>query len=196
MATKSYLKRGFKAKAERISTSLREELGLEPFSPLCAFDLASHLGVEIISPGSLGLSPKELSILMGTKRIGSGWSALTLTNKHGQRIIIHNTLSSEARQQSNLMHELAHIICGHEFIELDGHNLPDYMRYYDRFQEAEAEYLGGCLQLPRESLLWAIASERMTKQQIAEKFIASVQMVNFRINSTGIRNQLRYSKIN
>lgn len=195
MAKKSYLKRGFKAQAERISTGLREELGLESISPLCAFDLASHLGVEVISPGSLGLNPKELKILMGTRTAGSGWSALTLKNKQGKRIIIHNTFSSEARQQSDLMHELAHIICGHEFVQLEGYVLPDYMRYYDRYQEAQAEYLGGCLQLPRESLVWAIASERMTKQQIAEKYLASEQMVNFRINSTGIRNQLRYSRI-
>lgn len=195
MAKKSDLKRGFKAKAERISARLREELGLEPFSPMCSFALASHLGVGVISPDSLGLGKKELTVLMGTGTAGSGWSALTMRNEKGKRIIIHNTLASKARQQSDLMHELAHIICEHEFNKLEEYALPDYMRYYDRYQEAEAEYLGGCLQLSRECLMWAIVSAKMTKREIADKYIASIQMVNFRINSTGIRNQLKHLEI-
>lgn len=192
MSEKSYLKRGFKAKAERISNNFREKLGLKTHAPLCAFDLASHLDIEVISPEILGLDFKELSILMGDSRKSSGWSALTMKNTDNKKLIIHNTRASAARQQSDIMHELAHIICKHEIIVPDGHILPDYMRYYDKSQEAEAEYLGSCLQLSRECLVWALTIGNMSKEEITSNYIASKQMVNFRINTTGINKQLRY----
>jgi Zn-dependent peptidase ImmA (M78 family) len=89
------------------------------------------------------------------------------------------------------MHELAHIICKHEIIIPDGHILPDYMRYFDKFQEAEAAYLGGCLQVSRACLILAIKGN-MSKEEIASNYAASMQMVNFRINTTGVNKQLKY----
>lgn len=195
MGKKSYLKRGFKAEAERISTNFRRELGLESYEPLCAFDLAKHLNIEIISPVTLGLNLKELNLLMGNSEKSSGWSALTMVDRMKRKIILHNTNSSEARQQSDIMHELAHIIQGHEVIQLKKIVLPDYMRYYDKTQEAEAEYLGSCLQLSRECLLWALTKGNMTKEEIATNYKASRQMVNFRINATGVKRQLKFIKI-
>jgi Zn-dependent peptidase ImmA (M78 family) len=188
---KSYLKRGFKAEAERKATNFRIELGLNAYQHLRAFDLANYLNVEVLSPKVLGLDEKDLIILMGESNKSSGWSALTMTDKKKRKIIIHNVNASQARQQSNIMHELAHIICKHEIIIPDGHILPGYMRYFDKFQEAEAEYLGGCLQLSRECLIWALKGN-MSKEEIASNYSASMQMVNFRINTTGVNKQLKY----
>jgi Zn-dependent peptidase ImmA (M78 family) len=194
LAKKSYLQRGFKAKAERISNQFRTELGLEYHEPLCGFKLANHLEIEVISPEILGLNNKELDVLLGNNSASSGWSALTMTDCNNQKLIIHNTRTSIARQQSDIMHELAHIICEHKIVVPEGVILPSYMRYYDKFQESEAEYLGSCLQLPRECLVWAITSGNMSKREIATNYSASLQMVNYRINTTGISRQLKYIK--
>jgi IrrE N-terminal-like domain len=50
--------------------------------------------------------------------------------------------------------------------------------------EDEAVYLGGCLQIPRRGLLWAI-QKKMTIDRIALHFNASQDMVQFRINVIG-----------
>lgn len=192
LAKKNYLKRGFKAKAERISNQFRAELGLDFNQPLCGFELAKHLDIEVISPEILGLDTHHLEVLMGNNKESSGWSALTMTNYNDKKIIVHNTRASEARQQSDLMHELAHIICEHEIVVPEGVVLPSYMRYYDKTQEAEAEYLGSALQLPRECLVWALTTGNMSKNEISTNYSASLQMVNYRINTTGIRKQIKY----
>lgn len=46
-------------------------------------------------------------------------------------------------------------------------------------------YLGGCLQIPRRGLLWAI-QRQMTQTEIAVHFHASEEMVRFRSNVTGV----------
>ncbi len=191
MAKNNFLKRGFKAEAERLSKKYRQDLGLNVFEPLCGFVLAEHLNIDVIAPEDLGLNYIQLDILMGTTKKSSGWSALTMTDKKNRKVIIHNSRSTTARQQSDLMHELAHIICEHKIKSPKGIVLPSYMRYYDKTQEAEAEYLGSALQLPRESLVWAL-KKGMTRQDIAENYTASLEMVKFRINSTGVTKQLKY----
>ena len=190
------LRRGFKAEAERISLGLRNEMGLNKYSPLDAFELSKHLGISIYTPQELGLEEELIKILTGPS---SGWSAFTLINKRGKKVIVHNDKHHIHRQQSNIMHELSHIICKHatdaESGNYSNYTLPTYMREYNEDQESEATYLGSCLQLPRECLLWAIGSQGMNKKQISNHFFASVDMVTFRINSTGIKYQLKYATI-
>jgi hypothetical protein len=50
----------------------------------------------------------------------------------------------------------------------------------------EAAYLGGCLQLPRLGLKWAV-QHSYTCQQVAQHFGTSQKMVSFRSNMTGIQ---------
>ncbi len=184
---KSILKRGFKAESERISQRLRTELDISVNEKLCGFVLAKHLGVKIFIPKELGFSGQEEKKLL----LDSGWSAFS-SNKKGQYFIIHNNSHSPERQQSNLMHELAHIICKHEISE-EKKNLPYFMRYYDPEQEAEAEYLGAVLQLPRDGLLYHLKNGE-TIHEIANHFGASVKMTSFRINKSGIKKQIGYWK--
>ncbi|RIH63442.1 ImmA/IrrE family metallo-endopeptidase [Mariniphaga sediminis] len=184
---KNILKRGFKAEAERISEQLRIELNVPIYDELCAFKLAKYLGVEIFIPRELGCSGHEEKKLL----LESGWSAFT-SNKEGQYFIIHNNSHSPKRQQSNLMHELAHIIRKHEISE-EIKNLPYFMRYYNPEQEAEAEYLGAALQLPRKGLLYHLKYGKST-HEIADHFRASYKMTNFRINNSGLKKQISYWK--
>ncbi len=89
------------------------------------------------------------------------------------------------------MHELAHIWCRHQadLIEPAG-RLPWATRTFNSEQEAEAAWLGGCLQVPREALLWFL-QRRFDNAAIAAHFGASEEMVQFRRNTTGIDRQLQ-----
>ncbi len=194
MATKTSLKRGFKAEAERTAIEYREKLGIHPCAPLCAFTLAKFLNITVLEATYFLTSEEEKLKLSATGKDDCGWSALTMLNKDGKRLIIHNNYHTLARQQSNMMHEIAHVICGHEKKPLPkGITLPFFMRDFDKLQEEEAICLGATLQLPRPGLLWAKKSN-MTNAEIASHFIASTEMVNFRIGSAGISRQFSFRK--
>lgn len=96
--------------------------------------------------------------------------------------ILHNSCHTLARQESNLMHEFAHIILNHKMVSRDRKTGLFQRQQQD---EDEAVYLGGCLQIPRRGLLWGI-QKQMTLAQIALYFNASEEMVKFRINVNGV----------
>ena len=81
------------------------------------------------------------------------------------------------------MHEVAHILLKHRMVGLDPQTGLFKRRQQD---ENEAVYLGGCLQIPRRGLLWAV-QRKLTISQIAVHFGASEAMVRLRSNVTGIR---------
>ena len=115
-----------------------------------------------------------------------------MPNFEGTKIILYNPFHSKARQQSDLMHELAHIICEHKHGEVS-HNtpLPFGMRNYNTEEEEEAKCLGSTLQLATPCLLWA-NKRGMTTDAIAEYFNASIDMVAYRMNMTGIARRAYY----
>ena len=179
------LKRGFKAKAEKIATECRENLNIHPCAPLCAFKLAEYLNVQIYNVTDFFNEVYEIE----------GFSALTMITKIGNRIIIHNNFHNLYRQQSNIMHEIAHILCQHKVKELPvGVNLPFGMRDFDKLQEEEAICLGATLQLSKPCLLWA-RKRNMTNDQIASHFNASREMVNFRMSMTGLNKPFFKKKV-
>lgn len=160
--------------------------------PLPAAKLAEHLGISIISPYEIkGISNDLLDLLL----TGAGkdkWSAAIFV-KESRKHIIHNPTHSLARQESNLMHELAHASCNHELCELEaalsGFVVP--LRKYDYVQEAEAEHLGGCLQLPQKALYHYHHVLKKSVDEIADEFTASKQMVNFRLRMSGVLKMTR-----
>lgn len=186
----SLLPRGFKANAEKISLEYRQNMGLKAHDHLCGFELARHLNISVFPASDFFEDPIILQNLVGTPTQDMGWSALTMMTEKGNTIIIHNHIHSPQRQQSNLMHELAHIICEHkEDTSRPNLNLPFFMRSFDPQQEAEAICLGACLQVPRAGLLWAYR-KGMKGADISSHFNASVQMVTFRTNDSGVKKQL------
>lgn len=186
--------RGFKANADRKSIKLRNELELEEHDPLCAFDLAEHLKVIVKSPRELvNLDGECANTLLSDS--SPHWSASVIpihaTNGY---LIIHNSNHSPARQQSNIMHEIAHILCKHSFDRESEHQLiSPLLRSYDKDQEDEANYLGACLQLPRPALLYSM-KKQMTPLEISEHYNASIEMVRYRMQTTGVRRQIKYYK--
>jgi Zn-dependent peptidase ImmA (M78 family) len=182
---KNKLVRGFKQTSEKKSQELRVTLSKSFHERLPALILAKHLKTNIISPTEIkGIDGDLIKILCKNKN--SHWSAVTI-NINGKLFIILNSAHSACRKEIDIFHELAHIICNHEmgrFQKLG--NLP--LRSYDERQEEEAKWLGGCLHIPRKALEWALKN-KMNENSIAEFFCASLEMVNYRLNVTGVKKQ-------
>lgn len=179
------MRRGFKTWAEKEAVRLRQKLGIKTTERLPARMLAEDLGVVILDPKQIpGMTPQLLAVLL---REDSGWSAVTLPATKPV-IVIHNPLHSPPRQESDLMHEIAHLLCNHECggVTLLG-ALP--CRTFDPSQEAEAEWLGACLQITREGLLWCLKQGWET-QKIADHFGASFKQAQHRRNRTGVDAQI------
>lgn len=182
---KKSFKRGFKSIAEKISANCRTELNLKDFDPLSAFLLAEHLKLEILTPDQIpGLNSLHLEQLMQPP--GSEcWSAVTI-GLDKPCCIIYNNSHSSSRVQSDIMHELAHVLLGHQMGEIDT-SMGMTLRKYDQDQENEAEWLGGCLQLPKPALIKYFIFKNQSPEQIAEIFKASSAMVRYRIGVSGIQ---------
>jgi len=194
LAAGNFLKRGFKAQAERLAKKYREDLNIHPCGPLSAFKLAEHLEVPVYKATEFLRLQEEANLLSGLLGTDCGWSALTMITKAENRIIIYNPFHSDARQQSDLMHELAHIICKHQRNETQyPFEIPIGMREFNEEQEEEAKCLGSTLQLAIPCLLWA-SKRNMSYTEIADYFHSSIDMVKYRMNMTGIAR--RYAKLN
>jgi len=188
------MRHGYKTWAENVAVEQRKLLHLTANAPLPARSLASRLEIAVIGPSQIpGITQEILSRLL---RIDSdSWSAVTL-KRNGCTLIIHNPTHSPRRQESDLMHELAHLICQHEpsrVVQIDS-SFPA-LRTYDPIQEEEAGWLGGCLQLPRPALLWAI-QRGMNDQMIESHFSASPDIVRFRRQMTGVDRQMSKRRMN
>jgi hypothetical protein len=161
----------------------RHTLGFYAYDPLPAKRLAQHLGIRIVSPTELpDLDEQTLQVLLAKD---AGWSALAVPlpiaeNKHW---IIYNPTHAATRYESDVMHELSHLILGHEPIRFSllADSVP--VREYRPEDEECAKYLGGCLQITIRGLDWAF-QRNMTHLEIAQHFGASVQMVRYRCNMT------------
>jgi Zn-dependent peptidase ImmA (M78 family) len=159
-----------------------------PIDPLSAAHVAQHYQVTVWSPREIdGVPSDDLKQLLEAG--SSEWSAFTL--RIGERhLIVANTAQSERRQNSVVMHELAHIILGHELhsatITGAGHFV---VSNYNQDQEDEAAWLGGTLLLPRPALLW-MRRYGLSDDAAASHFGVSPDLLKWRIRTTGIDYQL------
>ncbi|MDJ1485949.1 ImmA/IrrE family metallo-endopeptidase [Cytophagaceae bacterium YF14B1] len=151
--------------------------------------LATHLGVRIVSPLSIkGLTQNAIEAITDPD---SGFSAVTILAQPTP-FIIYNHKHTPARQESDLMHELAHLIEDHSPVSFTMMGkLP--CRSFNPSHESEAEWLGGCLQICRDGLVWAIR-EGLSDSEIAEHFGASLEMVQFRRRMTGVDRQIQRNR--
>jgi len=180
--------RGFKTWCERISIQQRRDLNLSPTDPLDPYQLADKLKVKIWAAEQVpDLDPKYLRTLLHED--ASSWSAVTL--KVGlHSLIIVNSAHSKARQASDLMHELAHIIIGHDPSRIDVSEDGLLMLHsYDKKQEDEANWLAGCLLLPRESLMF-IRRQKLSNREIQIKYGVSSNMLEYRLRMSGVDFQI------
>jgi len=180
------MRRGFKTWSEEQATAFRLALSLRPDAPLPAERLAEHLGVRLITPSEVpGMTENLLDTLLTNDT--SGWSAVTV-QANNLVVVVYNISHSLARRESDLMHELAHIVCEHpaiRIVQVAGLSV----REYSDIQEEEAAWLGGSLHLPRIAL-WNALRRGLAVPAIMARFNASEQMIRYRRNVTGIDVQL------
>lgn len=181
--------RGFKAWCETTALQVRRDLKIIPTGPLRPWDLASHLGIAVRTPHDIpGLDPACLNTLVVEDP--SSWSAVTLSS--GERdIIILNPAHSRARKASDLTHELSHILLAHEAARVDVAEDGSLVLFtYAQKQEDEANWLAGCLLLPREALL-TIRRDGHDLKAAARAYEVSLAMLQYRLNVTGVERQFR-----
>jgi len=149
------------------------------------------LGILLFTPSEIkGLLPDQLKLLQFDS--SSLWSGATFQCNDSQ-IIIYNDLHAIVRQESTIMHEIAHVICGHyENISTASIDSGILLREHNQQHEDEANWLGACLQLPRQGLLWAL-KKGMSENAIAEHFKASLKMTKYRLGKSGAKIQFQRS---
>jgi len=181
--------RGFKTWCENTSKGLRKEIGLGPLDPICTQVLARHLGVLVWNAEDVpGVDSEALETLLVAEP--DSWSALTV-RAAGQIVVIMNSTHTGGRPASNLAHELAHLILDHTAARVDiSEDGFLVLQSFDRQQENEADWLAGCLLLPRPALL-ATLKAKIPVSTIARQFGVSVEMVQYRVNVTGVEAQVR-----
>ena len=143
------MRRGFKAWCERTANHYRQAVGVSPSEALDPRRLADHLGVRVATPeGIPTLSDAARRQLVEVD--AASWSAVTIA--HGDaRLVILNSGHSDARQNSSLAHELAHLILNHTTDQPRlSHEGLLFRGAFDKEQEDEANWLGGCLLVSRD----------------------------------------------
>lgn len=180
------MQRGYKTWAEREACAARTRIGLTDSARLPARALLKGLKAFVTTPGLIqGMTAADIVQL--TQTDPTSWSAIT-GGYEGMTFVIVNDAHSPARQESNLHHEAAHLIRDHRpsrILKINGLTI----REYDKDAEAEAEWLAGCLHIPRTALLKA-ARHGYDDSAIGQRFLASPEMVRFRRSVTGIDRQL------
>jgi len=106
--------KGVSCRGERIAASVRSELGVGPAERLPLDDAAKSYGVRVVSAADL----IDIDRLAELERIQAfAFSACTF-DVDGDAVIVFNPLRSEPRRQSDVAHELSHLILKHELSEI------------------------------------------------------------------------------
>src|SRR5258708_6195076 len=152
------MRRGFKAEAERKAQEVRASMGLRAVDRLDSVALAQHVGAEVRCADEL----TSLAKLKALEELQPGaFSACTLT-LNSRQVVIYSPLASLARRQSDIAHEVAHLLLGHEVKEVQRIGRLSFFTC-DPDEEQEANWLAGCLLLPRQ-LIYAAAKRGLSIQ--------------------------------
>ena len=183
------MRRGFKAEAERLAERTRTQMGLRPYERLGIRDLARHLNVDVIPADQI----VDRARLEELEQIQPGaFSAATFHLPDGRTVAVYNPCNDPGRTNSDIGHELAHLLLAHdvrEIQQLAGHTFFTC----DPEQEEEATWLAGCLLLPRPLLLRE-AYNGTDANRLAAKYQVSEHMARFRLNTSGVLLQARRAR--
>jgi Zn-dependent peptidase ImmA (M78 family) len=178
------VRRGYKAEAERIASRVRKEMGLASDDPLDAKALAEHVGATVRCADEL----TDISKLHALEDLQPGaFSACTFTI-NDRHVIVYSPLASPGRTQSDIAHEVSHILLGHDVKTVETIGELSFFTC-DPDEEQEANWLAGCLLLPRPLLLHA-AARGDDPTSIAADCCVSEQMATFRLRTTGVASQI------
>ena len=180
------LRRGFKSEAEGIAKSVRAQIGINSAQSVDPETLADLLGVEVRAGDEL--IPRERFVELENIQ-NDAFSACTIQPTPDRTVVVYNPVSAKSRQKSDLAHELAHILLEHSLSRIERLGDVTFLSC-DSVQEEEANWLSGCLLLPR-ALLLAEVRKGSSAGDIAWECGVSERMVRFRLNVTGAIKQHR-----
>lgn len=180
-------RRGFKTEAERISLDVRAELGWSATDALDVFSVADHWGIPVVPMSCLpdGCGADGFHRVFRTREQES-FSAVTIVTGTA-RLIVHNDSHHPHRQSSNIAHELSHCILEHEPAPLRGYD--SGCRDWNATYEAEADWLGGALLIPRDGGLHFVKAG-WNIGDIAAHYRISDKLARWRVHQTGIMQQV------
>lgn len=183
------MRRGFKTQAENLAASIRQRLGCTDDEPAPLGKVAGELNVVILAADQL-IDRRRLEDLQALQP--DAFSAATFRRPDGSRVIVFNPLHAEGRERSNIAHEIAHIALCHKVRTIEQVGDLKFLTC-DLEQEEEADWLGGCLLLPRPLLVKA-TFQGLGAAQIAQKYRTSEHMARFRLNASGVLVQVGRAK--
>lgn len=179
------LRRGFKTEAERIAKDIWDAMQFSPGDCMEAVELARHVGCVVHSADKL----VDIGRLEELRRIqDDAFFACTFKLPNDRFAIVFNPLMQDTRRNSDVAHEVSHIVLEHRLSSLKRLGGVAFLSC-DQQQEEEARWLSCCLLLPRFVLYHDVA-KRMTAQKIAVERTVSREMVEFRLRVTGVARQL------
>jgi hypothetical protein len=192
------VRRGFKAQAERNAAQLRDATGCSDRETMSLPRLAAHLKVEVLA-GHRALGSAEPFRALHDEQAGA-FSGATFHLPDGRIVVVYNPIvyatgellspreaQTHGRTRSDVAHELSHLVLGHDLREVKtiaGH--PFFT--CDPEQEDEANWLAGCLLLPRPLLVDA-AHRNEDNDYVAECHHVTVEMARWRMGVSGARLQ-------
>lgn len=173
------MRRGFRVEAEGYAAEFRQELGLEVAGPLCPFRLAALLRLPVVPLSDL---PGFATDSQTAQWDAGGFSAVTIPGGT-YKMIVHNDGHHPVRQNSNVMHEISHILLGHPpHPPFTG----DGCRNFQSLLEKEAKELAFTLLVPRPAAL-AIVESGAPLAIASAGYGVSRQLLDYRIRITDAR---------
>lgn len=163
-------------------------MGLKSTEPLDVALLAEHASATIRSAEEL-TSRAKLEVLEELQPGAFSACTFSFSDNH---VIVYNPLNNPGRRNSDIAHEVAHLLLGHDLKQVQQVGGVTFFSC-DPEEEEEANWLAGCLLLPRQLLL-AAARRGADAHVIAERFGVSDAMAAFRLRTTGVLKQVQASK--
>lgn len=168
-----------------MALEVRTELGLGRLDRLDPRQLAQHLDIPVVDLSELATTLHAAQYFLTEDR--SAFSAGTVFDGH-RRMIVHNDSHSEARQNSNLAHELAHPLLFHD--PAPALDLRTGCRNWNDDNEDEANWLGGELLVTTDMAL-AVARGHLPQPEAQERWGVSYTMLKWRLNASGAAKRVQ-----
>lgn len=184
------MRRGFKTQAENLALEHRTTFRVAPRDRIDPRAFLQSIGLVVWSPADIpGIEPAHLRQLTVTDP--DSWSGVTVREGNLTAIIV-NSAHPATRQANTLMHEWAHIELRHRPSRAD-RSVGGFLLLsdYPAEIEEEADWLAGCILVPRQGLLFH-CGRGLSPDQVAAHYGVSPQLANWRIRMTGVKRQLSY----
>lgn len=170
------LSKTFCQECESIAVRVRHNVELRAYDALSAWQLASHMKVQLVEPQYL---PDIDEGTLAKAIMSDRWSAIAIPAS--PPIIVYHPRRSLVQLECNIMHELAHIQLMHKPEHLGKISDRYITRSYPKQQEYEADYLADCLQITQVGLHYAV-QHQMSVSEIALFFGVLPECVQRRID--------------